>query len=226
MPSPVEALPCGSRSMMSTRSPIAASAVPRLIAVVVLPTPPFWLARARMRGLCIMASLSMQLLVAQMCCADLDDTAAGIRAAGQNCDLDVPIFSCLGQFGLYILTFQEQGFCTPFYHRGGQFDQNRERGQRPGGYHVDRIPPRRDEFLGAAVANDCRGPGNPRGLAQEGGLLRVALDEMHERTRGVRKRAGEHQAGKAGAGTEINPSAGVRRQRDELQRIGYVSRPQ
>src|SRR5712671_7873885 len=50
MPSPVEALPCGSRSMMSTRSPMAASAVPRLMAVVVLPTPPFWLAIARTRA--------------------------------------------------------------------------------------------------------------------------------------------------------------------------------
>src|SRR3981081_1223799 len=50
MPSPVDALPCGSRSMMSTRSPMAASAVPRLIAVVVLPTPPFWLASEMMRG--------------------------------------------------------------------------------------------------------------------------------------------------------------------------------
>ena len=48
-PSPVLALPCGSRSMISTRSPTAASAVPRLIAVVVLPTPPFWLASARTR---------------------------------------------------------------------------------------------------------------------------------------------------------------------------------
>ena len=40
-PTPVEALPCGSRSIMSTCSPTAASAVPRLIAVVVFPTPPF-----------------------------------------------------------------------------------------------------------------------------------------------------------------------------------------
>ena len=46
MPRPVLALPCGSRSTISTRSPTAASAVPRLIAVVVLPTPPFWLASA------------------------------------------------------------------------------------------------------------------------------------------------------------------------------------
>ena len=36
--------------MISTRSPIAASAVPRLMAVVVLPTPPFWLAMASTRG--------------------------------------------------------------------------------------------------------------------------------------------------------------------------------
>src|SRR5690606_28845197 len=38
------ALPWGSRSITRTRSPIAASAVARLMAVVVLPTPPFWLA--------------------------------------------------------------------------------------------------------------------------------------------------------------------------------------
>jgi uroporphyrinogen decarboxylase len=36
-----EALPCGSRSITRTFSPTAASAVPRLMAVVVLPTPPF-----------------------------------------------------------------------------------------------------------------------------------------------------------------------------------------
>src|SRR5262245_58130154 len=52
MPSPVDALPWGSRSTISTCSPIAASAVPRLIAVVVLPTPPFWLAMASTRGGC------------------------------------------------------------------------------------------------------------------------------------------------------------------------------
>src|ERR1700704_748777 len=61
MPRPVEALPCGSRSTISTFSPIAARAVPRLIAVVVLPTPPFWFARARTRGTrcrSVMAALS------------------------------------------------------------------------------------------------------------------------------------------------------------------------
>ena len=46
----VLALPCGSRSTISTCSPMAASAVARLMAVVVLPTPPFWLATVMMRG--------------------------------------------------------------------------------------------------------------------------------------------------------------------------------
>src|SRR5260221_9585650 len=53
MPRPVDALPWGSRSIIKTSSPIAASAVPRLIAVVVLPTPPFWLAMARTRKGCV-----------------------------------------------------------------------------------------------------------------------------------------------------------------------------
>src|SRR3954470_9864040 len=50
MPSPVLALPCGSRSITRTRFRVAARAVARLIAVVVLPTPPFWLATAMTRG--------------------------------------------------------------------------------------------------------------------------------------------------------------------------------
>src|SRR3989344_3695474 len=50
-PSPGDALPCGSMSTIRPFSPIAARAVPRLIAVVVFPTPPFWLETARTRVL-------------------------------------------------------------------------------------------------------------------------------------------------------------------------------
>ena len=157
--------------------------------------------------------------------AHLDAAASGIGTAGHNYCLDVPIFSRLGQFCLYILSLQEQGFCTLFYHRGGQSDQNGEGSQRPGGHHVDRMLPRRDEILGAAVVYGRRRLGDPRGFAQEAGLLCIALDEMHHGAGRVRKRACQHQAGKPGAGTEVDPGAGVRRQRDELQRIGYVSRP-
>ena len=39
-------LPCGSRSMSSTRCPISPSATPRLSVVVVFATPPFWFASA------------------------------------------------------------------------------------------------------------------------------------------------------------------------------------
>src|SRR5690242_509485 len=76
-PSPVEALPCGSRSTISTSSPTAASAVPRLIAVVVLPTPPFWLAMARTRGDARLRSVAPCTLEPP----DLHDAAAGIDTA-------------------------------------------------------------------------------------------------------------------------------------------------
>ena len=49
-PSPTESAPCGSKSTSSTLRPYSASAAPRLMVVVVLPTPPFWLAIAMMRA--------------------------------------------------------------------------------------------------------------------------------------------------------------------------------
>ena len=42
-PRPTDSEPCGSKSTSSTLRPYSASAAPRLIVVVVLPTPPFWL---------------------------------------------------------------------------------------------------------------------------------------------------------------------------------------
>ena len=48
-PRPEVALACGSRSTRSTLRSRAARAAPRLIAVVVFPTPPFWLAMAMTR---------------------------------------------------------------------------------------------------------------------------------------------------------------------------------
>src|SRR3954468_4237031 len=50
MPSPTESDPWGSKSTSSTRRPYSASAAPRLIVVVVLPTPPFWLHIAMIRA--------------------------------------------------------------------------------------------------------------------------------------------------------------------------------
>src|SRR5580700_9408870 len=50
MPSPTESAPCGSKSTRRTRRPTSARAAPRLIVVVVLPTPPFWLQTATVRA--------------------------------------------------------------------------------------------------------------------------------------------------------------------------------
>src|SRR5260370_10937434 len=54
MPSPTDSAPCGSKSTSSTRRPCCARAAPRLIVVVVLPTPPFWLqTAATLAGPCV-----------------------------------------------------------------------------------------------------------------------------------------------------------------------------
>ena len=45
-PCDIVRLPCGSRSMQSTRSPCSRNATPRLSVVVVFATPPFWFASA------------------------------------------------------------------------------------------------------------------------------------------------------------------------------------
>src|SRR5882757_2032059 len=101
MPNPVDALPCGSMSSTRVGSPTAARAVPRLIAVVVLPTPPFWLATTRMRGF----------LGCDMTGAQLSHNHYSSRRIGLAWDLRglyVPIFMGFRQFSPYILTFQEQ----------------------------------------------------------------------------------------------------------------------
>src|SRR5262245_40206963 len=46
MPTPLVRFDCGSMSTRSTRCPARASEAPRLMAVVVFATPPFWLAMA------------------------------------------------------------------------------------------------------------------------------------------------------------------------------------
>src|SRR6478735_2168057 len=45
-PRPADRAPCGSKSTARTRRPYSAREAPRLMLVVVLPTPPFWLQRA------------------------------------------------------------------------------------------------------------------------------------------------------------------------------------
>src|SRR5690554_4923139 len=99
---PVLALPCASRSTSSTFLPTAASAVARLIAVVVLPTPPFWLARATTRARPERAASGAGLLgwLASSTgnFADPEDGCGGVGDARHPLDAHPPIFGRLGQF--------------------------------------------------------------------------------------------------------------------------------
>src|SRR5215467_14097655 len=111
MPSPVLAFPCGSRSISSTRWPIAASAVARLIAVVVLPTPPFWLASATMRarratGTARGAASSRARLTGYLLQTKNDPPPVGQALFDRHAHC--PVFASEGQFHRKPLAFGEQ----------------------------------------------------------------------------------------------------------------------
>src|ERR1700753_3774053 len=112
MPRPVDALPCGSESISSTRSPTAASAVPRLMAVVVLPTPPFWLATASTRGPDTRArGASVDLAGRGSDTAepfDAQNPPGGITPAGRARPVEVPHQPRLGQFRFDAFALQKQ----------------------------------------------------------------------------------------------------------------------
>src|SRR5436189_4995520 len=106
MPRPVEALPCGSESISSTCSPTAASAVPRLIAVVVLPTPPFWLATTSTRRL-------RSDLAGTTEPPHTHDPASGVAQAWHDVRLKLPISCSLFQVWRNILSLEEKAHRAP-----------------------------------------------------------------------------------------------------------------
>src|SRR3989344_7640887 len=107
-PRPVEALPWGSMSTISTRLPMAARAVPRLMAVVVLPTPPFWLDTARTR-----AGSLLVLGAGTSNTPDCHDAAARVALRRGQFSVEMPGFPRLNQLGFGLLPLQEQALCTP-----------------------------------------------------------------------------------------------------------------
>src|SRR5512147_1880913 len=100
MPRPVEALPCGSASTSSTFSPTAASAVPRLMAVVVLPTPPFWLATTSTRS-------DRSDLAGTAKPLHAHDTASGVTEGRNHVRVIFPISCGLTHVSYHILSLQE-----------------------------------------------------------------------------------------------------------------------
>src|SRR3712207_2542389 len=105
-------------STISTFSPMAASAVPRLIAVVVLPTPPFWLATARIRGGGASGTGKAP---------ELEDSTFRIAATRDEVMLESPVFPRLGQFGRDVTALQKQPCRAGFQQRFGETQQPRQR---------------------------------------------------------------------------------------------------
>ena len=54
---------------------------------------------------------------------EFDDPAVSAGAAGMEMRFDIPIFSGFGQFRLYILALEKQGFCTLFHQRLREADE-------------------------------------------------------------------------------------------------------
>src|SRR5271169_4646789 len=102
-PRPVEALPCGSASSSSTRSPTAARAVARLMAVVVLPTPPFWLAIASTRQ--SLSAVAGSADTGEV--RDPQDAALGVAETGRDGEAEAPNLPRLGDLRLSAPTFGE-----------------------------------------------------------------------------------------------------------------------
>src|SRR5579862_7039425 len=80
-PTPLVRLPCGSMSTRRTRRSAKANEAARLIAVVVLPTPPFWLATAMILVMSKGGLTSAVILLNDqyMCCLQLDDRVKRIE---------------------------------------------------------------------------------------------------------------------------------------------------
>src|SRR3569832_520789 len=97
-------------SMISTRAPTAARAVPRVIAVVVLPTPPFWLATARTRGRWHAGRGSSCTLKSP----DTDHAPAGVAEGGRQVGVEGPGFPGLLQLAVHTFSLEEKAFCPKF----------------------------------------------------------------------------------------------------------------
>src|SRR5258707_3527322 len=163
MPKLVDALPCGSRSISSTCSPTAAKAVARLIAVVVLPTPPFWLAIAKSCGAVR---------------TDSEDDGVKVGHAGEGLEGNVPVLHGLGYLNLPAFPLVEKANSGIRSMPIGPGEQLAKRRKRPCGNHVSRH--RRHRF---DSANHDFGRLFHRhaasGFTQEGRFTAVRLDQCN-----------------------------------------------
>src|SRR5579862_614104 len=211
MPSPVEALPWGSMSTRRMRLSAAASAVARLTAVVVLPTPPFWFAIAKIRG--------RDGLVGTFDLPQLEDDAGPVGDARMRRRLEPPgsprggDLVCPGSALMEIARrgrpVEGCGKCQSFVQRlqGAGRDDVRGEGWKR---------------LDAGCVEEERRFGHASGLPEELDLPPVGFDKMDLRNAKDR----EHKAREAGTGAEIDEDARLRwQQREDLGGIDDVTLP-
>src|SRR5580700_7454324 len=179
IPSPVEALPCGSRSSSSTRSPTAARAVARLIAVVVLPTPPFWLETdSTRRGESDMPEPF-----------HAHDPPFGMAAAYDQLSLETPRYcSCL-QLGRNILSLKEQSDRAAFQVGPSIAEKSDQRSAGARDHDVAGDA----QVLGASVVQLGRRVHRREHRFEEPAPLGHALDQVHDRAGPALEQDGQHQ---------------------------------
>src|SRR3569833_338521 len=193
MPRPVEALPWGSIPITRVGAPTAARAVPRLIAVVVLPTPPFCLATTRTRGLAGSDMAGTQL-------SHGDYSSGRLRLAWHLRRLHVPIFMGFGQFSHYILSFKEQANAIRACERMGILQQLGQGAQSPCCHHIENLS---RQFFQTGISYGDFHPHPLCGGLEEGALFGGGFVQGHSK---VGPQQGQHQAWKAGARTQIRQS--------------------
>src|SRR5260370_20650066 len=110
MPRPVEALPGGLVCTSNTFLPMADGGVPRLIAVVVLPTPPFWLEIANI----------LNWLAGTHKLRDFENAPARIAQAVMDVGGESPGFPRFRNLAVNLGALQKQAFCTPPKRRLGE----------------------------------------------------------------------------------------------------------
>src|SRR5690606_12615671 len=197
MPSPVEALPCGSRSTSRTLSPSSASAAERLIAVVVLPTPPFWLATAMIRG------PGGRVGSDTGDTSDDQDNAARVGSAALLLIGESPMFKRMGDLvihGRALRKDRHAGWQQVPFGIGQEWVEGRQGpgGQDLGAKRCNRLDALRDDRY-----PEIERPGSRH---QECGLALIALDERHRQLRAFGRREDcDDQAREASATSEVNP---------------------
>ena len=98
-------------------------------------------------------------------------------------------------------------------------------GQRAGRDHIDLAGKAADRAFDAGGMDPHPRPGHPRCVTQESAFPAVALDQVDPPLARLGETDPDHQAGEAAARSEVEPAPLVAGQREQLQRIRDMARP-